>query len=172
MTDTSPIILKFKRSGRAYTRAMEVAMRMDINIEAYLLKCIEEGHKLHEALMVDGLEHPTSPLCTSELHADNTVQSTANSDLRSPLKINPASTPCDEANKDAIAMPFQPMLNLPASYGWPDGTVHSRPHPSRKPFYPKRAKAKLISREEAMLIRTQFSKLIQHTGDQKRPNEE
>jgi len=54
----TPVTLKFKRNGNSYARAHEVAKWMGINIEEYLLKCIEDGHKMHRARMAEDLELP------------------------------------------------------------------------------------------------------------------
>jgi len=98
MSDSTPVILKFNRSGGAYARAKEVATWMGIEIEAYLLKCIEEGHKLHQARMVDDLGHPAYLRRASEPHSGSTVHGRASLALLSPLNINPASTPRNRGN--------------------------------------------------------------------------
>lgn len=67
MPINEPIVLKFQRIGSSYARAHEVANWMGLTIEAYLLKCIEDGHKLHQARMVDDLELPA---CLRRQHGD------------------------------------------------------------------------------------------------------
>ncbi|OEJ65267.1 hypothetical protein BEN30_15050 [Magnetovibrio blakemorei] len=58
MPINEPIVLKFQRTGSSYARANEVASWMGLTIEAYLLKCIEDGHKLHQTRMAEELELP------------------------------------------------------------------------------------------------------------------
>lgn len=53
------IRLEFRRSGSAYSRAIEVANFMEMDIEAYLLQCIKEGHKVLQQRMARELELPT-----------------------------------------------------------------------------------------------------------------
>ena len=53
------IHLKFRKIGGPYARAVEVANFMGIDIEEYLLLCIEEGHKVYKHRMQQDLEIPT-----------------------------------------------------------------------------------------------------------------